>query len=1229
MFKKYMILIDSNADDVIEPINEEVGYSSDDYSKYLQLPFSINEKADGSYDTASITLSRMSRKEPFKPNSMAEILIYKDEMSLIGDGEPYAFIVEEDKVEKYYLGNRVFYKHDITLIERTKILDNILLPSFTITQPKDAVFIKKADINNTTVDYEGLNLTDAYPYSSSSGSYRYSKKRLFSYTKEHRKDFSFSIFGQFISIYLTVDLVTHAPENYTLTVDKINYVNNRVLFPIPSWFTNNSTVEGGNSLEVNIEITKNSSSLYKKKYVSQTYSQMNRVYDVFLEYDDTRKNIGYISVRSDGTHQIVSTAKSDNGEDLLNSNGILLTDTNTAYTIRLMERIYTSIYASDDSFPFDGWLTQITYDLLKVAIKNSTLSYSSFFNLFPPFYSLLRSYKGLSNSDINKLHDNEIEAYLQTLTYLLLGKKGDVVLPDSWTNVDNNGIYQNTNTVFPYYYENTFKNNKLEYGLDIIVGVTTSSSLVETEKIEFIYSSSGKNIGSLLNKTISLIDPSCGTFTIEKSPEMNLILDVSVPEKVYGSKTVSEILFEQGKLVNAYPYLDNDNKIKLRIVNPKDNPLFNDSEEDEKTIFGSDNNVSAYITDTKYMVGENEKIYSYWPDRSNFEKPNSDFSAVSINPDNAGITIQSSDGINELIYIKVKNCLVGSEDTVIDITNFCLEKTVYDSSYTYSDSLSISNRAKNNTFYWTKGSNFISFGALTSQMAVSIFGSDAPTEYALIRAIKNSAELQLPSSNFKVKDNKYITDFQFQVCYVDQINGRIKTEKFNSEENEKTVMSNNNQTENKISSIDWNDMSQTDILRRGNLDITKTVIIRDLKKLPVLGEFKQDENTFYFADDITYIFNNNLVTATVNFTKDYSKINKNVAIYKDYRQYELYTSDIVERTVNIDRYIYLSLGSKMENSAVSALKYTDQILRNENNEKTSKRLKTPMYMLVYFHKDADGTPLTYNNLSSSGELLEENKVPGILLPISYSASGNTIIMKSQCYDNFTAAYYSTDNYLDYYDYWGNLKKSSSREMNDVRYVDNFGEAKYCSIYIIKPGYESNFFNNNIFPKTNVKMSEIVDEWILDREEFKPLYKDNKEKLIFIYQFHFLTNDNRIKWHPALCKYILYDQNDKNELYLNDSGVINLDNQMSVYGSVTSIKNYNYINEYFDKLGPVSADESNDSINSETLTLNKDYYGYAIGYPKTGEILFHINDMNMKAGSYTPEKIYFNYFTKKQ
>ena len=119
---------------------------------------------------------------------------------------------------------------------------------------------------------------------------------------------------------------------------------------------------------------------------------MNRVYDVFLEYDDTRKNIGYISVRSDGTYQIVSTAKSDNGEDLLNSNGILLTDTNTAYTIRLMERIYTSIYASDDSFPFDGWLIQITYDLLKVAIKNSTLSYSSFFNLFPPFYSLLEKH---------------------------------------------------------------------------------------------------------------------------------------------------------------------------------------------------------------------------------------------------------------------------------------------------------------------------------------------------------------------------------------------------------------------------------------------------------------------------------------------------------------------------------------------------------------------------------------------------------------------------------------------------------------------------------------------------------------------------------------------------------------------------------------------------------------------------------------------------------------------
>lgn|SRR5574344_1279604 len=58
---------------------------------------------------------------------------------VIQKNRPYDFILDSDTVEEVQMGDQSMFKHHLSLIEPTKLLETYILPNFSITQKLDIV----------------------------------------------------------------------------------------------------------------------------------------------------------------------------------------------------------------------------------------------------------------------------------------------------------------------------------------------------------------------------------------------------------------------------------------------------------------------------------------------------------------------------------------------------------------------------------------------------------------------------------------------------------------------------------------------------------------------------------------------------------------------------------------------------------------------------------------------------------------------------------------------------------------------------------------------------------------------------------------------------------------------------------------------------------------------------------------------------------------------------------
>lgn len=1224
--KKYEVLINTNPSKPNE-------YT--EYSHNLQLPFSIIEKADDAYDAGVITLRKMNRKEPFAVESKVIINIYQND-SLI---DTYSMQVEEDDVQDIYIGPRKYYNHNISIIELTKKLDRLYLPDFTITNPATKTILKSFEqrISNWNRDVKTIT---------------YSKTR--------------TVAGE----------VDYLPGN--VNVNTFNYTMKTELVTQPQYnksnLSNSFAYSHVNGTKIELPIVYAESKLKLNQYSSFQLKVTNSTsnessfdienintalyYYYKSDKDSAFKQLGYINIVSDtgaiSSHQVTDSTRFSVDTTAKKAYFKIGVNGDEKVELKIEVRPILRTPVSRDAAVYDT----LSYFVTGSFWDDFSYSLSQFMESFADILEGYQTYaNSITSGSVN--FSNELDD-LREYTADLHG-----IANEGYGNVDANLSYIRSQILRPMAYslpeilskfnhnmtnvnynspDKSFRNTPTYTAIDTSITPLAEIHTAEYQSFEdlsgdvtlLVGKTDYKTIRDVLEKINTLLSDD-DKFIIDSS--IDGLLSKSVPEKIYNKRNVAEILFELGTLISAYPYLTANNVLTFKSVNPDDNSTYIDKDTAENVKYNSENATNAYITNITNMINipdSVKSIYSYWPSDSAYAYSNGKWENLSVSPDTNQIQISNSNGLYYLKYIKIKNCLnniydtegnlIADSNTVIDLTNFCPEKTYYDTLYVKGQDVN-SNTSKTNCIYWTKGSNIINIDALEATEKATIWGEEQPEQYRIQNAILIAARLQISPAILVENIKTDTTQYKFQVCYIDYMNGLIKNKKFNQESlNE--IISNYNQTDNNISGEDWLNTSQINILRRGNTELSKTVFIKDLNELPKLGEIKYNEyNEKYLADSISYTFDNNIVSVNLNYTKHYNKIDPSVTISKDYRQYEIYGKEVVTRDVNIDRYLYLDFTKKSNTFTNHGYKFTAPYRENG-------RIKKPNYAVVFF-KDKNKSLIKYHNMISDGTVVEQTS-KGIIIPLNYSASGNNITFQCSLMDNYSGGYYpDLNDSIGYYDIFGKWKTSGAKRLKEARYVDDLGEAEYASFYIIKN--EHNLVSD-IFPLTNISEEFIINNNIyMDYEKDIPIKKDNREKINFIYQIHYLTHEKNLKWNPAICKYLFYDQKDINEPFLDSGGNFSNSNLPTYYGLINNMSNEALLPIKVNESGIIVEDNTKvNKIGRATVTTTSisgpsvtsivpSLTGYALVYPKTHEVIFHVDKKILKNESIFNETIYFNFY----
>lgn len=1194
-----------------------------DYSNNLQLPFSINENVDERYDTGSIILHKLEREEPFDSELKVKIQIY-DQGILINE---YSMCVEDDNVKTFYLGIRKYYNHTIQLIELTKKLDKLFLPDFTITNPATKTIVKSFEATETNWQYTPADVSG-------------SKYRKSVNMNRHDADQNYMGYSNFE--YYIENTINNNPQfksNLTINQSKFQLNNSEIELMIPyadSVVTLNSreSVSGGRP-------TYTAGYIYDKTYTNDITREVNSLsikYSYKSGTSTTFSDILTLNTSNDG--KTVKSFVIHNNNRVRNKNNkfyfYMYSKEKITIKIDVIASISSSIIRSNTTtsvknFSNNNYVQTSSWQDLVHIYEAAQNGLSYFFensglttdtqtgNRLNMIYATLDLEEASNKDEALRAATDWASAFASVFHNIDYNIENAKDGPGTYTSIQNK-------TVILGSFQSQFES------------ISSLEGVVE----ETIGYDGYKTIQNVLEKINTILDPS-DRFLINL--DQKDILNTTVPERIYSKRNVSEILFELGTLVSAYPYLNTDNILTFNKIVSKDNPDYSDYNTEENVSYTSENAVNSYITNVSNMISipdSYQAAYSYWPSKDEFGYPNGNWKNKSITPDTNQIEISNSSGIYYLKYIKVKNCLktvsnstggnICDPTTVIDITNFCPEESYYNTLYVQGQVPS-SNTNKSNCIYWTKGSNIINLDALEAAEKSAIWGTEAPVTYKIKRAILYAAQVSINPTIVEGNLLEDTTKYQFQICYLDSMDGLIKTKKFN-QENLNEIISNYNQTDNNISAQDWLNTSQINVLRRGNTELDKVVYIRDFTKLPKIGEIKYNNTERYLADAINYTFDNRMCGVSMNYTKSYNKIDPSVTISKDYRQYEIYGKEAVTRDINIDRYLYLDYENK---GGTISHRYN-----LTGAFKSGSRNKCPKWFLVFF-KDADHNPISYYRMNTSGKV-EKETANGILIPINFTSSGNTVIFQGSLLDNYAAGYYQNhDENLPYIDIFGNNQPSGSKTLKEVRYVDDLGEAEYMSVYVLGDT-DGTIFNQSIFPSTNIT-SETEDlknkSVVLDYESDIQIKKDNREKINIIYQIHYLTHETEIKWNPAICKYMFYDHGAPNynqDYIFEGTGnnptyyalKYNMSNdlllpQASILNTETNIVEYKEDPTKVYKTDIIPNPTGSSLISNTSLTASDNLYGLALVYPKNKEVIFHI-DKSIKSGeSYTPKTIYFNLY----
>lgn len=669
--------------------------------------------------------------------------------------------------------------------------------------------------------------------------------------------------------------------------------------------------------------------------------------------------------------------------------------------------------------------------------------------------------------------------------------------------------------------------------------------------------------------------------------------EIEAPEMSISNSTLREALNVVGGYIHAEVRLDNgvvyfdEYSTNENAVIKKRPVVESSSQSIEQFCSEIESNAQNLIPDDKEQNGNIVEPYLF-----GYITPRAETGKVEVT--DATAFIKTRYPIHKLIRLEMG--YLPDNTQVGDITDYVVEKTVYDILSSYTDNPKEQSKAYR--IYWQQGQSGIT--GLAWQKESALF--ETFTDNAITRIINDKL-----GTSYKNADIN-ITNLQFRITYIPIINARVKQVKPTLSGNKKRIVNAYNQSAYKISSTQYGENMKGVVSRLGNIEKTRTYVYNKGEELPKLASRVEDD---YIISAIKVDKQHNHSKVTLGLSKRFNRQNQFVGISNEQRFYEISEKNAVERYSLYEDFAVLSRNDiEIEQEEKDRSIITDDMLstvrvRFKGVDPTEEDM---LYMneisnAVVELQNADGT--------------QASEVKEISLPVISYSFGN-----SACYSFDFENNYGAGSYI------ASETSAGKKLQMELRYPNQLGEFEFMGIkYYWKQHYIGDY---GLIPSNYEDALEIgknlpkivVPEGV---SEFSPLIntlasplrikKDNRENIHFSYQIHCLTDDENIIVGSGLSKTFGvagWSLNQKAVAYVLDRKIGEFENTIINLQSLTGI----------DVVTEVVANEK--KLKIDNITPNTSGKSLVVVNADNNELLFAINQEITALEEVEMPSIYFRH-----
>ena len=490
--------------------------------------------------------------------------------------------------------------------------------------------------------------------------------------------------------------------------------------------------------------------------------------------------------------------------------------------------------------------------------------------------------------------------------------------------------------------------------------------------------------------------------------------------------------------------------------------------------------------------------------------------------------------------------------------------------------------------------------------------------------------------NVPLEDSsKNIFDYEFRVEYYPYNTHMSIIRNSNLSDIYQQVSSNFNQSTKNISTSNYGKASQNMLETMCKPTITTSYTSNIINDDINIGDCISLKGHKYYINNKLTTYNNVDKTVTLELSRDNYKQNERIAVSREYRPYNIDSSNLVRKTLSKPYTIIVSAGStftQLNNNSnyikeySSANKHTIAKSIIETLEKGHYNNFNKITAAYVEPLDKLGEPIKYNTFRTD---VSPSTAKAKILPVESDCIGNTITLQWNMYDNFSAGRMLKDPSTGTWSWFdkkemviggtydpekgttvGGIRLKEKdyglKFQTDSRYCDDIGSTDMFYTSFIAPDIEHTYSVSKSLPDTTMTRNGIDSASFYKLSNTIMAHKDCREKLSYQMTISAHTFDPLIdifalmKYNPLVYSYSLnrlewYGYTEEN--IPDDSGYYTA---MSTNGRKAEYK------LPYDIYGPVEYYGNPYVYCSIYNNTQTDFIGYILINPGNSEILLNIN-----------------------